>query len=117
MTHPFPAEHDQQQAEAIDILRKAGSFVLIHFTEVDGGPCDNPECDLDHEAHTTTSVIASCSTRDLHLGMNALGEEMMITQSIEMLMGLSENQREQIAAMLRREEGSFLKLRDDEAGA
>jgi hypothetical protein len=117
MTHPFPAEHDQQQAEALEILRGAGSFILIHFSDSEGGPCNNPDCVMDHEPHRTTSVIASCSTLDLHGAMTALGEEMMITQSIETLMNLGENQREQIASMLRHESGSFLKLRDDEAGA
>jgi hypothetical protein len=113
--HPFPAEHDQQQAEALEILRKAGAFILIHFSE--GEPCGDPDCVIDHSQISTTSVIASCSTQNLHQAMSAIGEEIMVTQSIETLMGLSDNQREQIAAMLRREEGSYLKLRDDEAGA
>jgi len=117
MTHPFPAEHDQQQAEAIDILRKAGSFILIHFHDTEGGHCGTPGCVEDHPSIRTTSVIASCSTEDLHRAMSSIGEEIMVTQSIETLMNLHPNQREQIAAMLRQEEGAYLRLRDDDERA
>jgi hypothetical protein len=114
MSHPFPAEHDQQQAEALEILRHAKSFILINFSESDGGPCDNPDCAFDHEPHRTTSVIASCSSADLHRAMTSIGEEIMLTQSIELLMNLNDSQRNQIAGMLRHEEGYFMRLRDDD---
>lgn len=108
--HPFPAEHDQQQAHALDVLKQADSFVLIHFPE---GECDNPFCGVMHH-HRRTRVIASCSHRDLHHAMDALGEEVMLTASINALMELSPAQRKQVAAILLDEE-PFVRLDDDEA--
>jgi formylmethanofuran dehydrogenase subunit B len=110
--HPFPAEHDQQQAEALEILREAKAFLLVHFTDSED-ECENPLCGLMH-SHRSTSVIASCSSQDLHHAMTAIGEEILITNSINTLMSLNPAQREMIAAMLRDDDGSFLRLRDDE---
>jgi hypothetical protein len=112
--HPFPAEHDQQQAEALETLRNAPSFILITFSMSEGGHCSNPECVIEHEPHSTTSVLASCSSDDLHRAAIALEDEIMLTQSVQRLMRLSAPQRDQIAGMLRREDGYFLKLSDDE---
>ena len=111
MTHPFPAEHDQQQAEALDILKGAGAFLLIHFE--DGEECDSPFCEGSH-VHRTTKVIASCSSQDLHHAMTAIAEEIQITESINTLMALSTDQREQVAALLRAGADSFIRLRDDD---
>lgn len=111
MMHPFPAEHDQQQAHALDALREAKAFILIHFKENE--ECDHPLCMVVHR-HRKTRVIASCTHRDLHDAMEAIGEEIMITASIDTLMRLSPTQREQVAAMLREEEGAHFRLLDDE---
>jgi hypothetical protein len=46
--------------------------------------------------------------------MTSIGEEIMLTQSIELLMNLNDSQRNQIAGMLRHEEGYFMRLRDDD---
>lgn len=110
--HPFPAEHDQQQAHALDVLKEADSFILIHFPEKQ---CDNPFCEVMHQ-HRSTRVIASCANRDLHYAMEALGEEIMLTASINAVMALSLRQRKQVAAMLLDEEAeSFVRFDDDEA--
>lgn len=110
--HPFPAEHDQQQAEALDRLKGAKAFVLIYFEENEE-ECDHPLCGLLHR-HRTTSVLASCSHRDLQLGMEALAEEIMVATSIETLMRLSPGERKQVAAMLRTGDKSFMRLEDDD---
>jgi hypothetical protein len=110
--HPFPAEHDQQQALALDALREAKAFILVHFEE--GEECAHPLCPVVHN-HRKTSVIASCSHHNLHDAMEAIGEELLITASIDALMRLNPTQREQVAAMLRNEEGAHFRLDDDEA--
>ena len=110
MRNPFLAEHDQQQAAALDILRGAKAFILVHFSEEEN--CSNPFCDIDHPHHST-NIIASCGTRDLHAAMNALGEELLLATSVEVLMRLDAPQRELIAALLR-DEQPFLRLADDE---
>jgi hypothetical protein len=110
--HPFPAEHDQQQAEALDILKGASAFILVHFPEEET-TCENPFCVLMHQ-HRTTRIIASCSHRDLHHAVEAIGEEIVLTSAIDLLMNLSLPQREQIAALLREEKGAFFHLADDE---
>ena len=112
MMHPFPAEHDQQQAEAIDMLKEAKAFLLVHFSP--GEECDNPFCAGTH-THRTTKVIASCASQDLHHAITAIAEEIQITESINTLLALNPDQREQVAAMLRQEDNSMLRLRDDEA--
>lgn len=111
--HPFPAEHDQQQAEALEILKNADSFILVYFNDTDPEECDNPLCGIMH-SHRTTSMIASCASQDLHGAMNAIGQEILISTSVDALMALSESQRDQIAGLLRGEQ-PFLRVRDDEA--
>lgn len=111
MTHPFPAEHDQQQAHALDILKEAGAFILIHFPEK--ATCDDPLCEVVHH-HRATRIIASCSHQEFHHALEAIGEEIMIVSSIDTLMSLGPEQREQIAAILRHEEGALFRLGDDD---
>jgi hypothetical protein len=111
MTHPFPAEHDQQQAEAIDVLKEAKAFLLVHFSP--GEECDSPFCGGAH-THRETKVIASCTSMDLHHAMTAIAEEIQITESINTLMGLNQSQREQIAELLQAGADAFIRLRDDD---
>jgi len=108
--HPFPAEFDQQQAEALEVLRDAKAFILIHFPERE---CDNPFCEATHH-HEATRVIACCSNRQLGESMEALGEEMALIASLNMLMGLSDKQRKQVADLIRSGDRSLFRVHEDD---
>lgn len=106
MRHPHPAEHDQQQAEALDMLRGAESFALLTFSDEGKNECMNPLCDAMH-FHRCAKLITSCTPKDLRLAMESIGEEIMYSHAIEVLMNLEPAQREQVAEMLRHGGGAY----------